>query len=142
MLFPFKHAKKIAAWALVFRDAVTIQREIMKRAGFVVAGFISLAAMSASASPISWMDWTSGVNNSVVNDTARGTMTIGSQVGDVLYTGEINFLQASGGTNYWIAPTGVSPYTNSAVANAPASWSAVKPMAPSNPPEPSPPSAG
>lgn len=91
----------------------------MNKAGILVAGLVTVGALGASAAPIVWTDWTSGVNNSVSKDTARGTLDIGGTVVNVLYTGDIAFLQSAGGTYYWTAPTGTSPYTSSAVDNAP-----------------------
>lgn len=91
----------------------------MKNLGFLIAGIIATASMQAMSAPIIWTDWTSGTTGSVANDTARGVMTIGSQTVDVTFSGDIAFLQSSGGTNYWTAPTGTSPYTSTAVDNAP-----------------------
>lgn len=91
----------------------------MKNISILVAGIVATASMPALSEPIIWTDWTSGVNNSVANDTAHGVLTIGSQTVDVTFSGDIAFLQSSGGTNYWTAPTGTSPYTSTAVDNAP-----------------------
>jgi hypothetical protein len=68
----------------------------------------------AMADPVIWVDWTSGTAGA--NGVAEGTITIGSEVVDVDYEGEIAFIQTSGGTNYW-NPS--APYESTLVDNAP-----------------------
>ncbi|MEQ9460458.1 MAG: PEP-CTERM sorting domain-containing protein [Phycisphaeraceae bacterium] len=59
----------------------------------------SLFVSSASAVPISWVDWTSGTAGP--NGSAVGTLNVDGEIVDVTYTGEIQFIQTAGGTNYW-----------------------------------------
>lgn len=91
----------------------------MKKFGYLVAGLVATAAMQANALPIIWTDWTSGSDNTVSSDIAHGVMNIDGNIVNVTFTGDIAFLQSSGGTNYWTAPSGTSPYTSTAVDNAP-----------------------
>lgn len=72
------------------------------------------AATTASAAPVYWVDWTSGTAGS--NGSATGVINTGTDTIDVSYTGEIAFLQTSGGVNYW-NPSG--PYISTDVDNAP-----------------------
>lgn len=69
---------------------------------------------SLSAAPVVWVDWISGTPGG--SGSATGVLTIGSTTVDVTYTGQIEFLQTSGGTNYW-DPS--APYLSALVDNAP-----------------------
>src|SRR5262245_13104936 len=67
-----------------------------------------------SAAPVIWVDWISGTAGD--SGSAFGQMTIGSTVVDVNYSGQIAFLQTSGGTNYYIPSV---PYVSALVDNPP-----------------------
>lgn len=67
-----------------------------------------------SAAQVSWVDWVKGTVGSSGN--AQGTIRVGDTAVDVAYSGEIAFLQTSGGCNYW-NPS--APYIGSEVDNAP-----------------------
>lgn len=78
----------------------------------------SLALLStfSLASTYSYVNWQNSTGNGT-NQTVTGTLTIGSQVINVTYTGEVNFTQLNNtGTNYFLP---VSTYTGSTVSNAP-----------------------
>lgn len=75
---------------------------------------LAAAPAAAIADPVVWVDWTSGTAGE--NGVAEGTLTIGAEVVDVDYAGEIAFIQTSGGTNYWSPST---PYESAVVDNAP-----------------------
>ncbi len=78
----------------------------------VLAG---LAEAGAAAVLSPWVDWTSGASGAP--GSATGTLSPSwSAPLSVTYTGEIAFLQASGGTNYWNPST---PYVSASVPNAP-----------------------
>lgn len=74
-----------------------------------------LVVASAHAVPISWVDWTSGTAGA--SGSATGSLNIDGELVTVNYTGEIQFIQTSGGTNYWV-PDAYST-TNSVVDNPP-----------------------
>ncbi|NUM35556.1 MAG: hypothetical protein HUU50_13500 [Candidatus Brocadiae bacterium] len=72
-----------------------------------------LFSISTFALPVYWTDWTSSSNSySAVGQIVIGSTTIGVQFSS---TSAYNFIQTSGGTNYW---TGAA-YTNGSVSNAP-----------------------
>src|SRR4051794_3185387 len=71
---------------------------------------LSAFAGTSNAS-VFWVDWMQQTGTG-----ATGILTIGSNVVNVTYTGEIQFIQTNGGTNYW-NPS--SPYLSSTVTNAP-----------------------
>lgn len=60
---------------------------------------------------VTWTDWTSANSSS-----ATGTMTFGSNIVTVNYSGQLVGFQTSGGTNYW-SPT--TAYLQGEVTNAP-----------------------
>ena len=66
---------------------------------------------------VNWTDWTSGTTG--LSGSAAGNIMLGGSSIDVLYTGEVNFIQTSGGTDWWLERT-PAPYTGNAVIdNAP-----------------------
>ncbi len=81
--------------------------------------FLSLLCLglliNPSAAPVVWVDWTSGTAGA--NGVANGTLTLGTTSVNVNYSGEIAFIQTSGGINYW-TPSGA--YLSTSVDNAPA----------------------
>ena len=74
-----------------------------------------LAASAVQAAPVFWADWTSGTSGT--NGSAAGVITTSSDTINVSYAGEIQFIQTSGGINYWTGTP--SPYISTAVDNAP-----------------------
>lgn len=64
--------------------------------------------------PVSWVNWTSGTAGA--NGHATGVLEFGGTTVDVDYSGEIAFIQTSGGTNYW-NPSG--SYISEWCGNAP-----------------------
>ncbi len=78
-------------------------------------GMSVMMASVASAVPIVWVNWTSGTAGSA--GSATGILDIGGEIVTVQYTGEIAFIQTSGGANYWV-PDAYST-TNSVVDNPP-----------------------
>lgn len=68
----------------------------------------------ALAAPVTWVDWVSGTAGPSGN--AHGELDLGTETVNVDYSGEIAFLQTSGGTNYFVPST---PYVSSLVSNAP-----------------------
>lgn len=72
------------------------------------------ASLTASAAPVIWVDWTSGTAGAA--GSAVGTIDTGSEIIDVSYAGEIQFIQTAGGVNYW-NPS--APYMSALVDNAP-----------------------
>lgn len=75
---------------------------------------MAATSVFACAAPVTWVDWTSGTAGT--NGTAAGTLTIGSEIVNVSYSGEIAFIITGAGTNYF-NPT--APYISSLVDNAP-----------------------
>lgn len=76
-------------------------------------------AASAAAAPVVWVDWTSGTAGP--SGSAAGVVDLGAPGPDasdisVSYSGEIAFIQTSGGTDYWKP---AAPYISSLVDNAP-----------------------
>ena len=70
------------------------------------------SAASVSAAPVTWVDWTSGTAGP--SGSANGVVDLGAPGPDasdisVSYSGEIAFIQTSGGTNYWTGTSYVSP---------------------------------
>ncbi len=70
------------------------------------------SAASVSAAPVTWVDWTSGTAGP--SGSASGVVDLGAPGPDasdisVSYSGEIAFIQTSGGTNYWTGGSYVSP---------------------------------
>ena len=86
------------------------------RRSLVVLGLLSQALIAgpALAATVNWVDWTSGTAGA--DSSASGALVIGDTTIDVSYSGEIGFIQTSGGTNYWNAS---SPYISTLVDNAP-----------------------
>jgi hypothetical protein len=78
---------------------------------FVLSLIMLISASVASADTVYWTDWTN-TGTSMVG----GTLTIGSQVVIVTYSGAYGFAQTSGGENFW-NPS--APYVGSQVSNAP-----------------------
>ena len=72
-------------------------------------------AASSHAAPVFWTDWTTGTAGT--NGSATGTINTGSSTITATYSGEIQFIQTNGGTNYWTGSP--SPYVSAAVDNAP-----------------------
>lgn len=72
------------------------------------------ALMPLSAAPVTWVDWTSGTTGN--NATAAGMFSVAGTTVDVSYSGQIAFIQTSGGINYWNPST---PYISALVDNAP-----------------------
>lgn len=60
----------------------------------------TLVISSASAVPINWVDWTAGTAGT--SGSATGTLNVDGEIVGVTYTGEIQFIQTNGGTNYWV----------------------------------------
>lgn len=86
----------------------------------LAATFVASAA--AQAAPVIWVDWTSGTAGPA--GSAAGTIDLGPAGADpsdlsVSYSGEIGFIQTSGGTNYWTGPD--TTYQSPAVDNRPGS---------------------
>ena len=69
-----------------------------------------LAASAVQAAPVFWADWTSGTSGT--NGSAAGVITTSSDTINVSYAGEIQFIQTSGGINYWTGTP--SPYISAA----------------------------
>jgi hypothetical protein len=90
--------------------------KIIRRVLWAVSiGLLAMASsLSAHGQTIFWTNWTSGVAGPA--GSAVGTIAIGPTNIAVNYTGEIQFIQTNGGTNYW-NPS--SPYISATVANAP-----------------------
>ena len=82
----------------------------------VISTLILFSASAAGAAPVFWTDWTSATQGTP--SLAGGTLTIGSSSVGVTFSGSVpyNFVQTSGGTNYW-NPS--APYISSTVDNAP-----------------------
>lgn len=85
---------------------------------------LTLAALAAfgtiplTAAPVTWVDWISGTPGST--GSATGILHLGAVDVTVNYSGEIAFIQTSGGTNYWTEPNpSLPPYTSALVDNAP-----------------------
>lgn len=77
------------------------------------------SAASVSAAPVTWVDWTSGTAGP--SGSASGVVDLGAPGPDssdiaVSYSGEIAFIQTSGGTDYWKP---AAPYISALVDNAP-----------------------
>ncbi|MGZ5052754.1 MAG: Ig-like domain-containing protein [Methylobacter sp.] len=68
---------------------------------------------------VHWVDWTSATGGgNGAPGTIRGTIDLGNgQTVGVTYTGEYQFAQTNGGTNFYTGPAGT--YTSAAVANGP-----------------------
>lgn len=80
--------------------------------GIAAGALCALAQLSAA--PVTWVDWTSGTTGN--NATATGNLTVDGTNVTVNYSGQIAFIQTSGGTNYWNPST---PYISGLVDNAP-----------------------
>ena len=76
--------------------------------------FAALLCSPAGAAPVIWADWTAATAG--VNGSASGFFDLGTDI-NISYTGEIQFAQTNGGTNYWTGDP--SPYTSAAVDNKP-----------------------
>ena len=68
----------------------------------------------APAAVVYWTDWTSGTAGPA--GSAAGTINTPGGAISVSYSGEINFIQTSGGLNYWLPS---APYVSGLVDNAP-----------------------
>lgn len=78
------------------------------------------AAGAAQALPVLWVDWTAG--SAGPSGSASGVIDLGPAGADasdvqVGYSGEIGFIQTSGGTNYWTGPN--TTYQSALVDNRP-----------------------
>jgi hypothetical protein len=85
-----------------------------------VCAVVLAASGAASAAPVIWTDWTSGTAGT--SGSAAGFIdlgTLGPDASDisVAYSGEIQFIQTSAGTNYWTGPD--ATYQSSLVDNRP-----------------------
>lgn len=90
----------------------------MIRKVLTLAVLTALATIPLVAAPVNWVDWISGTPGA--NGSAMGILHLGATDVTVSYTGEIAFIQTSGGTNYWIQPNPANlPYTSAVVDNAP-----------------------
>jgi hypothetical protein len=78
---------------------------------------VSVLAVSSQAAPIFWTDWTAATAGNP--GSATGTLATSGGPVAVSYSGNLTFAQTSGGTYYYTAPNGTSPYTSSTVDNAP-----------------------
>jgi PEP-CTERM motif len=92
----------------------------MKSINLLVATVALASSLSAFCAPVIWVDWTSGTNGAA--GSAEGTIDLGVPGPDgadlsVNYTGEIGFIQTSGGTNYWTGPN--TTYQSPLVDNRP-----------------------
>jgi hypothetical protein len=87
----------------------------MKRLALFVAA-ATFASSAVQAIPVHWADLTGATTNQVT-----GTITAGSDVVGVTFSGSYGFAQTSGaGINYWIEPNpALRPYTGGIVDNAP-----------------------
>ncbi|MFO0667917.1 MAG: hypothetical protein U0174_28455 [Polyangiaceae bacterium] len=88
----------------------------MKNTVTALSALGALAIMGASsvaqADPVNWADWETvqaGVG-------ATGKITVGGTVVTTVYTGQVAFVQTSGGTNFWNPG---APYISATVDNAP-----------------------
>jgi opacity protein-like surface antigen len=94
----------------------------MRTKKLMASGLLALLAGTASAAnTVSWVDWLSGTTGA--SGSAQGVIDLGPAGPDasdiaVTYSGEIQFIQTTGGINYWTGSP--SPYVSPAVANAPA----------------------
>lgn len=81
-----------------------------------LAGLIVMLATTTGvhAAPVVWVDWTGGTTGA--NGSAQGVLTVDGETVDVTYTGQIQFLQTGGETNYFIPS---APYVSATVDNAP-----------------------
>ena len=73
--------------------------------------FLIFSGNLSEAVTVTWTDWTSANSSS-----ATGTMTFGSNIITVNYSGQLVGFQTNGGTNYW-SPT--TAYLQGEVTNAP-----------------------
>src|SRR3954469_13538325 len=80
--------------------------------GIAVGALCALTQVSAAT--VTWVDWTSGTTGN--NGTAAGALNVDGTTVNVAYSGQIAFIQTSGGTNYWNPST---PYISPLVDNAP-----------------------
>lgn len=79
------------------------------------------SSAAAFAAPVIWVDWTSGTAGA--SGSAVGAIDLGAPGADpadlsVSYTGEIGFIQTSGGFNYWATGPNTT-YQSPAVDNRP-----------------------
>jgi hypothetical protein len=92
----------------------------MKTSLFAAALAASLWTSAAVSAPVIWVNWTSGTAGA--NGSAAGVIDLGpvgpdaSDIG-VTYTGEIQFIQTAGGTNYWTGSN--TTYQSASVDNRP-----------------------
>ncbi len=91
----------------------TITTGVTDAYGNALAGDYTWSFTSV-APHVSWVNWISGTSGT--SGSATGILTFGDTNVDVHYTGEIAFIQTSGGTNYW-SPS--APYLSAQVGNAP-----------------------
>jgi len=78
----------------------------------IYSTLLVLVASVASGATINWTDWTSTPNST----TVLGTLATPTGPVSLTYTGNVNFAQVSGGTNYWNPNTA---YLSATVSNAP-----------------------
>ena len=91
----------------------------IKKLLITLGATLSLTGISgvAQGAVVNWTDWTSGTTGLAGN--AAGNIMLGGSSIDVRYTGEINFIQTAGGTDWWLERS-PAPYTGNAVIdNAP-----------------------
>ena len=67
----------------------------------VVVGALLGGGRTAEAQAVHWTDWTA--QSPIVSNgaTVNGTIMVGSTPVGITYTGEVDFTQLAGGTNYW-----------------------------------------
>ena len=85
----------------------------IRRMTAAVIGWVASMPL-ALAAPVTWVDWVSGIAGPAGN--AHGELNLGAETVNVDYSGEIAFLQTSGGANYFIPSL---PYVSSLVDNPP-----------------------
>jgi len=73
-----------------------------------------LVLTSTANAQVVWTDWTAGTTGA--NAVASGTLTLDTTTVNVDYSGQIQFIQTSGGTNYW-SPS--APYISAGVSAPP-----------------------
>lgn len=67
----------------------------------VVVGALLGGGRTADAQAIHWTDWTAQSPIASNAATVNGTIMVGSTPVGITYTGEVDFTQLAGGTNYW-----------------------------------------
>jgi hypothetical protein len=88
--------------------------DLMKMKARLTPLIAGVLTFTSTAAPVHWADWTSGTAGWF--GSAEGQIDTGSEIVGISYTGEIAFIQTSGGINYW-NPS--APYTSVLVDNGP-----------------------